>query len=292
MKSVTGGGHFGGGMFINAYDMARFGYLFLQNGEWDGRQLISRKWIEMAKSPGPANSAYGFCNWFLNNPTKTADGTLGPLPFPSAPRSSVTFQGNGVNVIYLDWENDLLIVVRWIDSNRSLDQFIGKVLGCDQGSIAASCENGSTKTVAVVGASSNRSKFGNKALRAFANQGYSVIPIVTEMEVEGHRAYVSVLDVPQSIDMATIYAPAAVGVQRYERYCEEGDPGGVAGPGCRRAVRSLEKARSLGLKMVLKLQTSSPSATPPAATWSSAPAEDEMKRLAVLRWERMLPLKD
>ncbi len=129
MKSVTGGGHFGGGMFINAYDMARFGYLFLQNGEWDGRQLISRKWIEMAKSPGPANSAYGFCNWFLNNPTKTADGTLGPLPFPSAPRTSVTFQGNGVNVIYLDWENDLLIVVRWIDTNRSLDQFIGKVLG-------------------------------------------------------------------------------------------------------------------------------------------------------------------
>src|SRR4029453_450431 len=97
MKALPGGGHFGGGMFINAYDMARFGYLFLQNGEWDGRQLISRKGIEIAKSPGPANNAYGFCNWFLNNPTKTADGTLGPLPFPSAPRTSVTFQGNGVN---------------------------------------------------------------------------------------------------------------------------------------------------------------------------------------------------
>jgi CubicO group peptidase (beta-lactamase class C family) len=56
MKSVTGGGHFGGGMFINAYDMARFGYLFLQNGDWDGRQLVSRKWLAMAKSPGPANA--------------------------------------------------------------------------------------------------------------------------------------------------------------------------------------------------------------------------------------------
>jgi CubicO group peptidase (beta-lactamase class C family) len=128
VKSVTGGGHFGGGMFINAYDMARFGYLFLQNGEWEGRQLISRKWIEMAKSPGPANDSYGFCNWFLNNPPKTPDGTVGPLPFPSAPRSSVTFQGNGVNVIYLDWDHDLLMVVRWIDTNRSLDQFIGKVI--------------------------------------------------------------------------------------------------------------------------------------------------------------------
>ena len=37
-------------------------YLFLQNGEWEGRQLISRKWIEMARSPGPANDGYGFCN--------------------------------------------------------------------------------------------------------------------------------------------------------------------------------------------------------------------------------------
>ena len=42
MKSVTGGGHFGGGMFISAYDMARFGYLFLRNGKWNDRQLISR----------------------------------------------------------------------------------------------------------------------------------------------------------------------------------------------------------------------------------------------------------
>ena len=128
MKSVTGGGHFGGGMFINAHDMARFGYLFLRNGKWGDRQLISTKWIELARSPGPAHAGYGFCNWFLNNPAKT-DGTGGgTLPFPSAPRSSITFQGNGVNVIYLDQENDLLMVVRWIDSNRSFDQFVGKVL--------------------------------------------------------------------------------------------------------------------------------------------------------------------
>ena len=128
MKSVTGGGHFGGGMFINAYDLARFGYLFLQNGTWNGRTLISPAWIAMAKTPGPANPQYGFCNWYLNNPQKTADGSPGPLPFPSAPRSSVTFQGNGVNVVYLDWEHDLVMVVRWIDTSRNLDQFIGKVL--------------------------------------------------------------------------------------------------------------------------------------------------------------------
>ena len=129
MKSVTGGGHFGGGMFISAHDLARFGYLFLRNGAWNGQRLISEKWIAMAKTPGPANAQYGFCNWYLNNPQQTADGQSGALPFPSAPRSAVTFQGNGVNVVYIDWEHDLVMVVRWIDSNRNLDQFIGKVIG-------------------------------------------------------------------------------------------------------------------------------------------------------------------
>ena len=128
MKSVTGGGHFGGGMFIGAYDMARFGYLFLRNGKWTDRQLISEKWIAMARTPGTVNPGYGFMNWFLNNPQQKPDGSSGPLPFPSAPRSAVTFQGNGVNVIYIDWEHDLVAVVRWMDTNRTLDQFLGQVL--------------------------------------------------------------------------------------------------------------------------------------------------------------------
>jgi len=128
MKSVTGGGHFGGGMFINAYDMARFGYLFLHNGKWGNRQLISEKWMGMARTPGPANATYGYCNWYLNLPQRRPDGTEGPLPFPSAPRESVTFQGNGVNVIYIDWDHDIVAVVRWIDTNRNLDQFLGKML--------------------------------------------------------------------------------------------------------------------------------------------------------------------
>jgi uncharacterized protein len=70
------------------------------------------------------------------------------------------------------------------------------------------------KTVAVIGASSNRSKFGNKALRAFKHQGYTVIPInPNESEIEGHRAYASVLEVPGAIDSATVYVPPDIGVQ-------------------------------------------------------------------------------
>jgi CubicO group peptidase (beta-lactamase class C family) len=128
MPSVPGGGHFGGGMFISAYDLARFGYLFLRNGKWRDRQIISEKWIEMARSPGPANPGYGYCNWFLNTPKKNPDGTDGPSPFPSTPRTSVTFQGNGVNVVYIDWDNDLVVVARWVDNNRNLDQLLGKVI--------------------------------------------------------------------------------------------------------------------------------------------------------------------
>ena len=119
VQSMTGGGHWGGGMFISAYDMARFGYLFLRNGRWKDRQLVTQKWIDMARSPGPANDGYGYMNWFLNSAAKPA--------FASAPKTAVTFQGNGSNIIYIDWENDLVVVVRWIQQ-RAFNQFIGEVI--------------------------------------------------------------------------------------------------------------------------------------------------------------------
>ena len=118
VQSMTGGGHWGGGMFINAWDMARFGYLFLRNGKWKDRQIVSEKWIEMARTPGSANREYGYMNWFLNT---------GRKPLPSAPETSVTFRGAGSNIIYIDWQNDLVVVVRWI-SGGALNEFIGKVL--------------------------------------------------------------------------------------------------------------------------------------------------------------------
>jgi CubicO group peptidase (beta-lactamase class C family) len=120
IQSMTGGGHWGGGMFISARDMARFGYLFLRNGKWRDRQIVSQKWIDMARSPGPANPNYGYMNWFLNS---------GPKPeFSNAPASAVTFQGNGSNIIYIDWQNDLVVVVRWI-RQAAFNDFIGGVLG-------------------------------------------------------------------------------------------------------------------------------------------------------------------
>ena len=70
------------------------------------------------------------------------------------------------------------------------------------------------KVVAIVGASSDRSKFGNRAVRAFQREGYTVVPINPhEVEVEGLTAYASVLDVPGTIDMASFYVPPEIGEQ-------------------------------------------------------------------------------
>jgi CubicO group peptidase (beta-lactamase class C family) len=116
IQSVSGGGHWGGGMFINAYDMARFGYLFLRNGKWKDRAIVSEKWVQMARTPGPANATYGFANWYLNTDRK---------PVSNAPATAVRFVGNGNNIVYIDWENDLVIVTRWAGG---LNDLVGKTI--------------------------------------------------------------------------------------------------------------------------------------------------------------------
>ena len=79
------------------------------------------------------------------------------------------------------------------------------------------------KVVAVIGASSNRSKFGNRAVRAFRQQGYTVVPVNPhETEVEGLKCYRSVLDVPGPIDMASIYVPPEIGEQVIGEIAQKG----------------------------------------------------------------------
>ena len=73
----------------------------------------------MARTPGPANQDYGFANWFLNTNRK---------PWPAAPASAVCFEGNGANIIYIDTENDIVAVVRWIRGGTALNDFLAKML--------------------------------------------------------------------------------------------------------------------------------------------------------------------
>jgi len=118
VQSMTGGGHWGGGLFINALDMARFGLLTLHRGKWNDRQLLSNRWVAMALTPTPAEPTYGFMNWFLNTDKKL---------LPSAPATAFTHIGNGANEIYVDPEHDLVAVVRWIDA-PAMDGFVQRLL--------------------------------------------------------------------------------------------------------------------------------------------------------------------
>lgn len=118
VQSVSGGGHWGGGMFINAYDMARFGLLTLHRGNWNGKQLLSEQWVKQALTPTAAQPTYGYMNWFLNTDKKL---------LPSAPAKAFVHIGNGTNFIYVDPEHDVVAVVRWIE-NKAMDGMVAKIL--------------------------------------------------------------------------------------------------------------------------------------------------------------------
>lgn len=118
VQAVSGGGHWGGGMFINAWDQARFGLFTLRNGNWNGQQLLSEEWLRMARTPTPAQTDYGFMNFFLNTDRRR---------LPSAPESAFFHLGNGTNMVYCDPVNDLVIVARWIQ-NGALDGLVQRVL--------------------------------------------------------------------------------------------------------------------------------------------------------------------
>lgn len=118
MNSVSGGGHWGGGMHISALDQARFGYLTLKSGRWGDQQILSEEWLTMAEMPGSANPGYGFMNWFLNT---------GRDSIPAAPESAFSHRGAGTNLVYVDRENGLVVVARWI-RREAIAEFIEKVL--------------------------------------------------------------------------------------------------------------------------------------------------------------------
>lgn len=118
MQSVSGGGHWGGGMWISAYDQARFGLLSLRRGMWEGERVLSEEWIDMATTPGELSPNYGFMNWVVN---------AGRRSVPSAPESSFYHAGAGANRIWVDPEHDIVAVVRWL-GGQHFDGFIERLL--------------------------------------------------------------------------------------------------------------------------------------------------------------------
>jgi uncharacterized protein len=108
-----------------------------------------------------------------------------------------------------------------------------------------------SKVVAVIGASNNRRKFGNRAVRAFIQQGYTVLPINPhEREVEGLKAYGSVLDVPGPIDMASFYVPPAIGEQVIEEVARKRIPEVWLNPGAE-SDALVARARALSIQPIV-----------------------------------------
>lgn len=77
--------------------------------------------------------------------------------------------------------------------------------------VLGGADNTAMKTIVIIGASNDRNKFGNKAVRAFRQQGFEVFPVNPKEEmVEGLRTFKSIAEVPVRPHMISIYLPPAV----------------------------------------------------------------------------------
>jgi len=106
VESVSGGTRWGGGLWINSEDLARFGLLILNHGRWGGRQLVSAKWLEDATAPSEHGPDYGYL-WWLNTTRQQ---------WPAGPASSFAAIGHGANIVWIDPADDIVFIWRWHQS--------------------------------------------------------------------------------------------------------------------------------------------------------------------------------
>lgn len=113
IESVSGGSHWGGGVEIHAEDQARIGLLMLQRGEWQGKRILPESWIDESLTPCMLNPNYGLM-WWLNT---------GRARYPSAPAAGFYASGAGGNITWIDPENRIVAVMRWM-ARESVDPFL------------------------------------------------------------------------------------------------------------------------------------------------------------------------
>ncbi|MDE0193584.1 MAG: serine hydrolase [Gammaproteobacteria bacterium] len=115
LESVPGGAHWGGGLWISAYDHARYGLLMLARGKWNGRRILSEASIEAALTPCTVNRRYGFL-WWLNDDRQA---------WPRASERAFAAVGAGGNLVCVVPEHRLVVVARWAgDSAGVVDRVI------------------------------------------------------------------------------------------------------------------------------------------------------------------------
>ena len=123
VESVSGGTRWGGGLWMNSRDLARFGLLILNKGNWDGTQLVSEQWIREATTPSAHGPDYGYL-WWLNTKRKQ---------WPSGPASSFAAVGNGGNLIWIDPDHDIVLVWHWHEPGKAVDGMIQRILASVSG---------------------------------------------------------------------------------------------------------------------------------------------------------------
>jgi CubicO group peptidase (beta-lactamase class C family) len=131
MPSVSGGTRWGGGLWISTQDEARFGLLFLRQGRWKTRQIVSEAFIREALTPGALNPDYGYL-WWLNARERQ---------WPGLPKTSFAAVGFGSNTIWIDPEHDLVVVWRWHKGNGA-DFFRRVVAAIKSSSLSQANEQG------------------------------------------------------------------------------------------------------------------------------------------------------
>ncbi len=109
MPSVSGGTRWGGGMWINSLDMARFGYLWLRGGKWGDKQVLPPAYVKTATSPSAHGPDYGYL-WWLNTAQKN---------YPGLPATVYGARGAGSNTITISPDHDLVVVWRWHAGNEA-----------------------------------------------------------------------------------------------------------------------------------------------------------------------------
>jgi CubicO group peptidase (beta-lactamase class C family) len=117
VQSVPGGTHWGGGLSISSDDQALIGQMLVDEGEVNGRQVLSAQWIRQMQLPCDLAPYYGYLIW-LNHERKV---------FPSLPASSYFAVGAGSSFTWIEPERRMVVVVRWLNSAYA-DEFFGKVL--------------------------------------------------------------------------------------------------------------------------------------------------------------------
>lgn len=106
-------------------------------------------------------------------------------------------------------------------------------------------------TIAVIGASADRSKYGNVAVRAYLAEGYEVFPVhPKETQIEGLKVYRSVSEIPAALDRVSVYLPPAVGMKVVEEVAKKGTKELFLNPGSE-SDELVEKARLLGLNVIV-----------------------------------------